>query len=184
MIDTSSAVGLRVAAAQVTAAAGQVAPGSWLITATNVTITSEAAASNGLAGDIFTPLGIGAIVGNADVAYAWNAGTNVAITGTGSAGGTGDIDANASVLSNSATLLTLDAAGSVHVNAALAGGSTDFTAQGTIYFDAASPTAVLTSGSQTYNGPVQLQANTALASSSAGAISFSSTVDGGTFPES
>ncbi len=117
-------------------------------------------------------------MGNSDIAYALSAGTNVAITSTAGGGATGDINVNASVLSHSTTELSLDAASSVFVNAALAAGSADVTVHGAIFFNVPSATAVLTTGGQSYNGPVEFESDTALASTAAGAITFKGTVDG------
>ena len=74
--------------------------------------------------------------------------------------------------------IELTADGSISVLAKVSGGSLDITPQGAILFDVASGTAVLTSGDQTYHGPVQLLADTTLSSTAAGEVHFATTVDG------
>ncbi len=74
--------------------------------------------------------------------------------------------------------IELTADGNISVLAGISGGSLDLKPQNEIKFDSTSGLAVLTSGSQTYNGPVQLLADTRLTSTAAGEIHFTSTVDG------
>jgi hypothetical protein len=85
---------------------------------------------------------------------------------------------NSTGLTAAGKSIVLTADGSIGVNALLSGGSVDITPQDSIQFNVASGTAVLTSGDQTYSGPIQLFANTTLASTAAGTIAFTSTVDG------
>jgi hypothetical protein len=77
---------------------------------------------------------------------------------------------------NKPIMLTGD--GTIGVNSILAGGSVEITPQDAILFDVQSGTAVLTTGDQTYNGPIQLQADATLASTAAGTIDFTATIDG------
>jgi hypothetical protein len=81
-------------------------------------------------------------------------------------------------LSAAGKSIVLTADGNIGVNAILAGGSVQISPQGDITFDVPSGTAVLTSGDQTYNGPVHLQADTALVSTAAGKIAFPNSIDG------
>ncbi len=85
---------------------------------------------------------------------------------------------NSTGLTTGTGSIELTADGSISVLARISGGSVEITPQDEIVFDVASGTAVLTSGGQTYNGPVELLADTALASTAAGDIRFAATVDG------
>lgn len=85
---------------------------------------------------------------------------------------------NSTGLSTGNGSIKLTANGNISVLARISGGSVEITPLGQILFDVASGTAVLTSGDQTYNGPVELLADTALASTAAGDIRFAQTVDG------
>jgi hypothetical protein len=74
--------------------------------------------------------------------------------------------------------IVLSSGGNIGVDAILSGGSVDITPHDEIQFNVASGTAVLTSGDQTYNGPIRLLNNTSLVSSAAGDIHFTTTIDG------